>query len=52
MRMSVIFFRLKVSSFQHTGMRLLKAYGLIQVIYDGLYSMGKAFVGAVRKARV
>lgn len=48
-RVSVIFFRLQVSSFQGTGMSLLKAYGLIQVTYVGL---GKAFVGAVWKAGV
>ena len=37
MRMFVIFFWLKVSSFQHTGMRLLKAYlnRPVQVINDG-----------------
>lgn len=31
----VVFFWLQVSSFQHTGVRLLKVYKLIQVIYDG-----------------
>lgn len=43
MRVSVIFFRLQVSSFQHIGMSLLKAYRLLMMDWG----MGKAFVGAV-----